>query len=49
MNVQISCSRRYPINRWPLRAQDALMVSAFGIWFVIFGLAPILFFHGLAN
>jgi hypothetical protein len=49
MNVQISCSPRYPINRWALRAQDVLMVSAFGIWSVVLGLSPILIFHALAS
>ncbi|MEO6945936.1 MAG: hypothetical protein ABI150_04980 [Nitrobacter sp.] len=49
MNVQIPCSPRYPINRWALRAQDALMVSAFGVWFVVIGLAPILLFYAMVN
>jgi len=32
-----------------LRAQDTLMVSAFGVWSVVLGVAPILIFHVLAN
>jgi len=49
MNAQIPCSPKYPINRWALRAQDALMVSAFGIWSVVLGLSPILIFRVLAS
>jgi hypothetical protein len=49
MNVQMPCSAKYPINRWALRTQDALMVSSFGVWFLIIGFAPILIFHTLAN
>ena len=49
MNAQIPCSPKYPINRWALRAQDTLMVSAFGVWSVVLGVAPILIFHVLAN
>lgn len=49
MNANIPCSPKYPIDRWALRAQDMLMVSAFGIWSVVLGVSPILLFHVLAN
>jgi hypothetical protein len=49
MNAEIPCSPKYPINRWALRAQDTLMVSAFGVWSVVLGVAPILLFRVLTN
>ncbi len=33
---------------WAERKQDFLMVSAFGIWALILGLAPVLLFRALS-
>ena len=49
MNARISCTPNYPADRWALRAHDALLVSAFGIWSVALGLTPVLIFHALTN
>jgi hypothetical protein len=49
MNARISCSPKYPANRWALRAYDALLVSAFGIWSVALGVTPVLIVQALVN
>ncbi|MEA2881929.1 MAG: hypothetical protein QOH32_1185 [Bradyrhizobium sp.] len=45
MNIQSSA--KYPKDRTARRIQDILMVSAFAVWALLFGLSPILAFHAL--
>ena len=40
-------SSKYPIGRWTLCRQDILMVSAFVVRAVVFGLIPVLVFGAL--
>ena len=47
MNFQITHPATYPVSRRALALQDFLMVSAFGIWALVLGLSPVLFFHAL--
>jgi len=44
MNTQMTRPARFPVAS---KAQDILMVSAFGIWSLLLGLSPVLVFHAL--
>jgi hypothetical protein len=47
MNTIYSSS--YPIGRWALWRQDALMVSAFFVWAMVLGLLPVLALSALIS
>lgn len=46
--MRLQTSGRYPINCWALRAQDALLVAAFGLWSSVLGLSSVLVIHVMA-
>jgi hypothetical protein len=45
MATPITTNNRYPICERALRKQDLLLVSSFGLWASVLGLAPVLAFH----
>jgi hypothetical protein len=40
---------RYPTSRHAQRMQDIFLLSSFGLWAVLLGLAPVLVFRMLAG
>jgi hypothetical protein len=49
MTVQAIQIDRYPTSRHAQRMQDIFLVSSFGLWAVLLGLAPVLVFRLLAG
>jgi hypothetical protein len=49
MTTHIIQNKRYPNPKWVERRQDLLLVSSFGLWAVVLGLAPVLAFHFLTG
>jgi hypothetical protein len=49
MTTQSIQTARYPMIDSVQRAQDVLLVSSFGLWAALIGLAPVLTFRMLAG
>jgi hypothetical protein len=49
MTTHIIHDSRYPVCESAQRVQDVLMVSSFGLWSALLGLAPVLAFRLLAG
>jgi hypothetical protein len=45
MTVQAIQIDRYPTSKYAQRMQDIFLVSSFGLWAVLLGLAPVLAFR----
>ncbi len=45
MTSQAGQNNRYPVCERAQRAQDVLLVSSFGVWAALLGLAPVLAFR----
>jgi hypothetical protein len=45
MSSQTIARSKYPISGQAQRMQDALLVSSFGLWAIVLGLAPALLFR----
>ena len=45
MTTHIAKNKRYPNSTWAERKQDLLLVSSFGFWAALLGLAPVLALH----
>jgi len=49
MTIQAIQVDRYPTSKYAQRMQDIFLVSSFGLWAVLLGLAPVLVFHLLSG
>jgi hypothetical protein len=45
MTIHIMAGARHPNSKWAERRQDLLLVSSFGFWAVLLGLAPVVTLH----
>jgi hypothetical protein len=49
MTIQAIQVDRYPTSKYAQRMQDIFLVSSFGLWAVLLGLAPVLAFRLLSR
>ena len=49
MTIQAIQVDRYPTSKYAQTRQDIFLVSSFGLWAVLLGLAPVLVFHLLSG
>jgi hypothetical protein len=49
MTIQAIQVDRYPTSKYAQRMQDIFLVSSFGLWAVLLGLAPVLAFRLLSG
>lgn len=45
MAIRITQNKQYPNSKWAERKRDLLLVSSFGFWAAMLGLAPVLAVH----